>query len=117
VLGDKLGLFLIGPSSSFKKDLERFDEFLSILPEQRFAFEFRHSSWFDDEVFARFRGQRELTLAMLGAQFDNNVECLTDFAYIRWRARDRNGDGCSPSEIDSWARLIREISQRADVFG
>jgi uncharacterized protein YecE (DUF72 family) len=117
VLGDKLGLFLVGLSPAFKKDLERFDEFLSILPEQRSVFEFRHSSWFDDEVFARFRGQRELTLAMLGAQFDNNVECFTDFAHIRWHARGRNGDGYSLGELDSWARRIREISQRADVFG
>jgi len=31
VLGDKLGPFLIGLSPAFKKDLERFDEFLSIL--------------------------------------------------------------------------------------
>jgi uncharacterized protein YecE (DUF72 family) len=117
VLGDKLGLFLVGLSPAFKKDLERFDEFLSILPEQRSVFEFRHRSWFDDEVFARFRGQRELTLAMLGSQFDNNVECFTDFAHIRWHARGRNGAGYSPSELDSWARRIREISQRADVFG
>jgi len=54
---------------------------------------------------------------MLGAQFDSNVECFTDFAYIRWHARGRNGDGYSASEIDYWARQIREISQRADVFG
>jgi len=117
VLEDKLGAFLIGLSATFTRDLDRFDEFLSILPEHRFAFEFRHSSWFDDEVLARFRGQRELTLAMLGAQFDNNAECFTDFAYIRWHARGRNGDRYSLSEIDYWARQIREISQRADVFG
>ena len=117
VLGDKLGPFLIGLSPVFKKDLERFDEFLSILPEYRFAFEFRHSSWFDDEVFERFRGQRELTLTMLGAQFDSNAECFTDFVYIRWHARGRNRDGYSASEIDYWARRIHEISQRADVFG
>jgi len=40
------------------------------------------TSWFNDEVFARFRGHRELTLPMLGAQFDSNVEWFTDFAYI-----------------------------------
>ena len=90
MLGDKLGPFLIGLSPAFKKDLERFDEFLSILPEHRFGFEFRHSSWFDDEVFERFRVQRELILTMLGAQFDSNAECFADFAYIRWHARGRN---------------------------
>lgn len=56
MLGDKLGLFLVGLSPAFKKDLERFDEFLSILPEQRSVFEFRHSSWFDDEILHVFEG-------------------------------------------------------------
>jgi len=117
VLEDKLGPFLIGLSATFRKDLERFDEFLSILPEYRFAFEFRHDSWFDDEVFQRFRDCRKLTLTMLGAQFDSNVECFADFAYIRWHARGGELDSYSPREIDYWARRICEISKKADVFG
>ncbi len=40
MLGDKLGPFLIGLSPAFKKDLERFDEFLSILPEHRLVLSF-----------------------------------------------------------------------------
>jgi len=54
---------------------------------------------------------------MLGTQFDSNVKCFTDFAYIRWHARGRNGDSYSASEIDYWARRIHEISRGADVFG
>jgi len=117
VLEDKLGPFLIGLPATFRKDVERFDEFLSLLPEYRFAFEFRHDSWFDEEVFERFRGRRTLTLTMLGAQFDSNVQCFADFAYIRWHARGGDLDRYSPREIDYWARRIREISQKADIFG
>jgi uncharacterized protein YecE (DUF72 family) len=118
VLGDKLGPFLVGLSATFKKDLERFDDFVSLLPEQhRFAFEFRHSSWFDDEVFERFRDQRKLTLTMLGAQFASNVECFADFAYVRWHARGGELDSYSPPEIDYWARQICEISKKSDIFG
>jgi uncharacterized protein YecE (DUF72 family) len=40
VLEDKLGPCLIGLSATFRKDLERFDEFLSILPEYRFPLSF-----------------------------------------------------------------------------
>jgi uncharacterized protein YecE (DUF72 family) len=32
VLGHKLGPFLLGLAASFKKDLDRLDEFLSLLP-------------------------------------------------------------------------------------
>jgi uncharacterized protein YecE (DUF72 family) len=53
-LGHKPGPFLVGLSPSFKKDVNLLDEFLSLLPDHRFAFEFRHDSWFDDDVFDRF---------------------------------------------------------------
>ena len=83
-LGHKLGPFLVGLPSSFKKDLERFNEFLSLLSDYRFAFEFRHDSWYSHDVLDRLKEQRNLTLVMLGAQFDNNIEWFTNFAYIRW---------------------------------
>lgn len=42
LLGHKLGPFLVGLASKFKKDLDRLDKFLSLLPDHRFAFEFHH---------------------------------------------------------------------------
>jgi uncharacterized protein YecE (DUF72 family) len=102
---------------SFQKDIDRLDEFLSLLPDHRFAFEFRHDSWFNDDVFDRFRDQRNLALVMLGAQFDDNIACFKNFTYLRWRARGRDLDRYSSEELDYWARRIREISNEADVFG
>ena len=53
-LGDKLGALLFQLPPSVKKDLALFDAFLSDLPPgARAAFEFRHASWLDDEVFER----------------------------------------------------------------
>jgi uncharacterized protein YecE (DUF72 family) len=117
VLGPKLGPFFLGLGASFKKDIDSLDEFLSLLPDHRFAFEFRHDSWFSDDVFDRFRDQSNLALVMLGAQFDNNIDCFKNFSYIRWHARGRNLDVYSSEELDYWARRIREISSEADVFG
>jgi uncharacterized protein YecE (DUF72 family) len=117
VLRHKLGPFLIGLAPGFKKDLERLDEFLSLLPDYRFAFEFRHDSWHSGDVLDRLRENHNLTLAMLGAQFDSNIECFTDFAYIRWHARGGNLDDYSSTEIAYWARRIREFAQKVDVFG
>jgi uncharacterized protein YecE (DUF72 family) len=115
-LEHKLGPFLVGLSPSFKKDVGRLDEFLSLLPDNRFAFEFRHDSWFSDDVLDRFIERSNLSLVVLGARFDNNINCRKNFAYIRWHARD--GSGVYPSqELDYWAHRIRSISDDADVFG
>ena len=41
-----------------KKDLERLKVFLEFLPHtRRFAFEFRHSSWFDEDVVEALRAK------------------------------------------------------------
>ena len=117
VLGNKLGPFLVGLPPSFKKDVARLDEFLSALPDHRFAFEFRDDSWFSDDVFGCFRDQSNLTLVTLGAQFDDNTDRFGDFAYIRWHAREGLPNVYAPEELDYWANRIREISKGADVFG
>src|SRR6478672_11306119 len=56
-LGAKRGPVLFQLPPFLKKDLPRLNEFLKLLPEgHRAAFEFRHDSWFDDEVFAALQG-------------------------------------------------------------
>ena len=51
-LGPKLGVLLFQLAPTFKKDLAVFDAFLLDLPPgARAAFEFRHASWLDDEVY------------------------------------------------------------------
>ena len=57
-LGDKLGALLFQLPPNLKKDLALFDAFLAELPPKvRAAFEFRHPSWLDDEVFERLAAQ------------------------------------------------------------
>ncbi len=56
-LGDKQGPMLFQLPPNLKKDLERLDAFLALLPsDRRSVMEFRHDSWLDDEVFDRLRG-------------------------------------------------------------
>jgi uncharacterized protein YecE (DUF72 family) len=58
-LKDRLGPILFGLPPNFKKDLPRFKAFLKLLPRKRHvAFEFRHESWFDDEVCDCLRDHR-----------------------------------------------------------
>jgi uncharacterized protein YecE (DUF72 family) len=52
VLGNALGPLLFQLPPNLKKDAPRLHDFLALLPPRmRCAFEFRHSSWLDDEVF------------------------------------------------------------------
>lgn len=58
VLKERLGPLLFQLPPNFKKDLSRLEGFLDLLPAgARVALEFRHESWFDDEVFARLRSK------------------------------------------------------------
>src|ERR1051326_9102837 len=51
LLGERLGVVLFQLPPNSKKDGERLKSFLALLPyDQRSAFEFRHESWFDDEI-------------------------------------------------------------------
>ncbi|HTM00259.1 MAG TPA: DUF72 domain-containing protein, partial [Candidatus Omnitrophota bacterium] len=50
-LGPKLGPFLVQLPPNMKKDVQRLRDFLPLLGRARAAFEFRHASWHDDEVY------------------------------------------------------------------
>ena len=57
-LGEQRGPTLFQLPPNLKKDLPRLEEFLAILPRGwRSAFEFRHSSWFEDDVYEALRGR------------------------------------------------------------
>lgn len=57
-LGHKLGIVLFQLPPNLKCDLGRLDGLLAALdPAQRYTVEFRHESWFTDEVFDKLRAQ------------------------------------------------------------
>ena len=112
-LGDKLGALLFQLPPNLKKDLGLFDAFLLDLPPRApAAFEFRHPSWLDDEVFARLAA-RNLALCVADSEkLSTPVKVTADYAYFRLR-----DEGYSPADIERWAEVIRgETSACRDVF-
>jgi uncharacterized protein YecE (DUF72 family) len=96
-------LFQLPPTS--KKDVPRLRAFLALLPSQsRVAFEFRHPSWFDDEVFGLLRDHRA---ALCVADADGELEvpfvATADWGYLRLRRPDY-GD----AELEGWVKRVRE---------
>ena len=112
-LGPRLGalLFQLGPQ--FKKDLAVFDSFLQTLPPRvDAAFEFRHDSWLDEEVYARLR-DRNLALCIADSgKRSTPIIATADYAYLRLR-----DEGYTPQHITDWARHVQDLSTRCrDVY-
>jgi uncharacterized protein YecE (DUF72 family) len=56
LLGRKAGPILFQLPPNFEKDRERLRHFLKLLPaRRRYAFEFRHSSWYEDDILDLLR--------------------------------------------------------------
>ena len=112
-LGPKLGALLFQLPPNFKKDLAVFDAFLETLPPRLCAaFEFRHDSWLDNELYDRLRARN---LALCIADSDKRstpVVTTADYAYFRLR-----DEGYQPDDIARWARTAKELAARCtDVF-
>jgi uncharacterized protein YecE (DUF72 family) len=105
-LGAKLGVLLFQLPPGFKQDLALLDSFLALLPAgTRAAFEFRHGSWLNNEVYARLR-EKNLALCVADSETMATPIVLTaDYGYFRLR-----DEGYSAAEVTAWAHRIRETS-------
>ena len=112
-LGPKLGALLFQLPPNLKKDIPLLDAFLDTFPPRvTAAFEFRHVSWLDDEVYGRLRA-RNLALCVADSEkLATPVEITADYAYFRLR-----DEGYTADDIARWADVIREkTSDLSDVF-
>jgi len=112
VLMERLGPLLFQLPPYFKKDAPRLREFLALLPSgRRAAFEFRHQSWFDSEIFDLLR---EHQAALCIAEAENDLEIpfvsTADWGYLRLRRPDY-GD----VELGAWVERVRQ-QQWSDAF-
>lgn len=113
VLGARLGPTLFQLPPNLKKDLPRLEGFLGLLPNRwRAAIEFRHPSWYDEEVLAALRHRG---VALCAADTDDEearVVPTADWGYLRLR-REQYGAG----ELEQWAqRVLAQPWQDAFVF-
>lgn len=88
-LAARLGPVLVQTPPNLKLDLERFEGFLALLPaDLRFAFEFRHPTWFEPSVHDRLRaGGHVLVAADTDESGDAGAPLVAtaDWAYLRLR--------------------------------
>ena len=111
-LGAKRGPVLFQLPPFLKKDLPRLTEFLGLLPEgHRAAFEFRHESWFADDVYAALKGAG--AALCLSEREDNAPPPLVETAswgYVRLRLEEYSEDG-----LRQWAERLA-ASEWREIF-
>ena len=113
----KMGPMLWQLPANFRRDDERLGFALDHLPPGRHAFEFRHPSWFADEVLDALRWHGvALTIGDNPERPWQPHELTADFTFVRFHYGHRGRRGnYSPSELDEWARELRRLARRADV--
>ena len=104
-LGPKLGPVLFQLPPNFKKDLGRLGGLLDLLPATlRCAFEFRHESWFADEVYARLRGANAALCLADTEDETTPLEVTADWGYLRLRDQ-----GYTAADLEEWSRTITRL--------
>ena len=104
-LGPKLAVLLFQLPPNFKKDADVLRAFLELLPDgTRAAFEFRHPSWLDADVFGALR-TRNVSLCIADSEkMKTPVEVTADYVYLRLR-----DEGYQQTDIEEWAKTIRGL--------
>jgi uncharacterized protein YecE (DUF72 family) len=111
-LGEQFGAALFQLPPTFKKDTALLDQFLIELPKKpRVAFEFRHNSWFDDEVFSTLHSHNAALCIADSEKIRTPVEFTGDFAYFRLR-----DEGYDARDIEHWNEAISRFHGRTFVY-
>lgn len=112
-LGPKLGALLFQLPPFLRKDVALLDSFLEAFPAGVCAaFEFRHASWWDDEILQRLQAKNLALCVADSEKLSAPVEITASYAYFRLR-----DEGYTPEDLAKWARIIRDrTADCADVY-
>ncbi|MDH3207532.1 MAG: DUF72 domain-containing protein [Gemmatimonadota bacterium] len=114
-LGDRLGVLLFQMPPNLKKDAPRLAHFLDMLPDGTpAAFEFRHASWKDDEIYDALR-QRDMAFVCADTDDTEDDEppvATASWGYLRLRRPDYED-----VDLMRWSEQIGSLDwKRAFVF-
>ncbi len=102
MLGPQLAALLFQLPPTLKKDIGRLRAFLDSLPHGApAAFEFRHASWFDDEVLGLLRQYQKALCVADSEKLRTPLHVTADFAYFRLR-----DEGYTAEDLRLWAERI-----------
>jgi uncharacterized protein YecE (DUF72 family) len=104
-LGQKLGPVLFQLPPNFKKDLARLGDLLTQFPpDLRCAWEFRHESWYSDDVYEMLRRGNA---ALCVADTENGTTPLV--ATARWGYFRLRDEGYGADDLVRWVETVRRV--------
>src|SRR5438874_523075 len=112
-LGQKLGPVLFQLPPNFKKDAILLADFINCFPTgMRAAFEFRHDSWFGDDIWEIFRS-RDVALCLAETEDFATPHVVTaGYGYLRLRREDYTG-----ADVERWSEFVSEQREHwSDAF-
>jgi uncharacterized protein YecE (DUF72 family) len=105
----KLGPVLFQLPPNFKCDAGRLREFVKLLPNGlRAAFEFRHESWFNEEVYTVLRSVGVALCAAETEKIESPEIQTAPFYYLRMRN--------PPFKLKAIEQKVRRLEKDADVY-
>jgi uncharacterized protein YecE (DUF72 family) len=113
-LKEKMGPILFQLPPSFKKELERLEEFLSCLEKGLHTFEFRHSSWYSDDTYDLLkRYSAALCITDLKGKLSPE-EVTSKFVYIRLHGPQAPAytGSYGPEKLKAWKKRIEKWSDQ-----
>lgn len=112
-LGEQCGPILFGLPPNMKKDLQRLEGLLGLVPEAaRAAVEFRHPSWLEDDVFDVLRAHGAALCIAQTAEEEAPLVATAGWGYLRLRKEEYE-----PDELASWrARIAQQPWSEAYVY-
>jgi uncharacterized protein YecE (DUF72 family) len=112
-LAGRLGPILFQLPPNLKKDVDRLRAFIDTLPaDRRYTIEFRHESWFDDDVFTALRA-RDIPMCIVEQpDFASPVVSTATWGYVRLHRFDYDD-----AMMSEWSkRLAAQPWSEAYVF-
>jgi uncharacterized protein YecE (DUF72 family) len=105
VLEDRLGVMLFQLPPNMKKDFPRLEIFVNLLPAgTRAAFEFRHPTWFDDDVLELLRSKNQaLCISDTDDLPASRIDKTADWGYLRLRRVEY-----STTNLAEWLGRVRD---------
>lgn len=104
---------------SLHKDLERLDEFLTGLPKTvRHAVEFRHESWWADDVSDLLSRHGAAFVAVSHPKLPNDLIATADFLYLRFHGSGRRlyDYDYSRKELRSWVTRLKPHRRGRELY-
>jgi uncharacterized protein YecE (DUF72 family) len=120
-LGRKLGPILIQFPPSFRVNLEKLEVLLNAIRKiekklkikLRLAVEFRHKTWFTEDVYKFMRKQKCAFVITNSPAWPSKVIKTCDFVYMRFHGRTKLfASNYTNKELEGWAEILKALKPK-----